>query len=348
MQKISFGDLDGYLRCTPTDDDSFDCRRTPASIASFLSVTWRRGLTEPGSSGSALFRDAGRYLVGQLYGGEGGCGETSSDVYGRFDVAYGAGLSQWLGPETRANPVATPLYDYSDLWWNAAESGWGLSIAQHGAALFAAWYVYDEGGNPTWFVIPGGQWTSSTDFQGDLYATTGADPRFAFDPARVVTTRVGTASLAFSARDRGTLTYTANGIGGSKPITRQLFGATDTTPVGSYGDLWWVPSESGWGLSISQQYRTLFAVWYTYRPDGSAAWYVMPGGSWTSSSTYGGTLYRTSAAARPFLGRTFDPGAVGNVAVGTLTLRFFGTTSATMSYTLDGVSGTKAITRQPF
>jgi hypothetical protein len=34
--------------------------------------------------------------------------------------------------------------------------------------------------------------------------------------------------------------------------------------------------------------------------------------------------------------------------VGTMTLRFTGADTATMSYNVDGVSGSKAISRQPF
>src|SRR6185436_17612099 len=109
-----------------------------------------------------------------------------------------------------------------------------------------AWFIYDTSGKPTWLVMPGGQWTTNTSYQGDVYATTGADPRFGFDPAQVRSTKVGTAALAFSARDRGTLTYTVNGFIGTKQISRQAFGPEDTTPVGSFGDLWWAQSESGW------------------------------------------------------------------------------------------------------
>ncbi len=42
-----------------------------------------------------------------------------------------------------------PAHDYTDLWWNPGESGWGISIRQKppagGAvdALFAVWYTYD-------------------------------------------------------------------------------------------------------------------------------------------------------------------------------------------------------------
>jgi hypothetical protein len=347
LQKISFGTLRSYNTCSG-DEEGFSCRGASSAAATFYSVTWRTGITEPGSSGSALFLDSGRYLVGQLYGGSGGCGESSTDYFGRFDVAYNAALSQWLGSTSSSTPTITPQFDYSDLWWSASESGWGLSITQHGNTIFAAWYVYDDNGRPVWLVMPGGSWTASDTYVGELYATSGIDPTGAYDPSRVVNSRVGSATLRFSARDRGTLTYNAYGTNGTKSITRQIFGAVDAAPVANYADLWWVPSESGWGLAISQQYRTLFAVWYSYRADGSPIWYVMPGGSWSSADTYNGALYRTAYPPRQFFGATFDPGAVASVEVGRLTLRFNGTTAATMSYTINGVSGTKQLTRQVF
>ena len=346
LLKISFGRLRGYYSCSAGDDDGFTCDARSTSSATFYSINWTRGITQSGSSGSALFLDNGRYLVGQLYGGYGGCGEESNDFYGRFDVAYNAGISQWLGSAPASTPTAAPAHDYSDLWWNAAESGWGLALTQHGSALFAAWYLYDGAGNPTWLVMPGGSWSSPTTVSGDVYATTGPDPRGDFDPAAVARTRVGSATLSFAARDRGTLSYTVNGVSGSKSITRQLFGTPASAPIAAYGDLWWVPSESGWGVSISQQYRSLFVVWYAYR-GGVPTWYVMPAGSWTSSNTFAGTLYRTSHPGG-FLGSGFDPNAVGTTPVGNLSLRFSGTTSATMSYSVDGVSGSKTISRQPF
>jgi len=346
LQKISFGSLRSYATCSPSDD-GFSCRGSTASASTFYSVAWRTGVTEQGSSGSALFLDSGRYLLGTLYGGSGGCGEFSTDYYGRFDLAYNAALSQWLSNARSSVPAAAPSYDYSDLWWSASESGWGLSLTQHGNALFGAWYVYDDQGRPAWVVMPGGSWTADDTFSADLYATTGPDPTGAFDPSRVASSRIGTATLRFSARDRATLTYTAYGNSGTKSLSRQPFGVADSTPIASYGDLWWVASESGWGLSISQQYRTLFAVWYTYRPDGTPIWYVMPGGTWTSPDTYTGTLYRTSYGGA-FFGTGFSAAGVSSSDVGRLTLRFNGTNAATMTYTVNGVSGTKQLTRQVF
>jgi hypothetical protein len=62
---------------------------------------WEAGVTEPGSSGSPLFNQDHR-IIGQLYGGAAACSGTSNngqyDYYGRFDVSWGLGVSQYLDP----------------------------------------------------------------------------------------------------------------------------------------------------------------------------------------------------------------------------------------------------------
>jgi hypothetical protein len=63
----------------------------------YLRVKWRRGGTDVGSSGSGLLLQSGE-LVGVLSGGFGDCaGTPGPDHYGRFDLAYRAGLQRWLG-----------------------------------------------------------------------------------------------------------------------------------------------------------------------------------------------------------------------------------------------------------
>jgi hypothetical protein len=197
--------------------------------------------------------------------------------------------------------------------------------------------------------MPGGRWTTPTTFTGDLYTTTGPDPTRAFNPALVVRTRVGAATLSFASRGEGRLAYSVNGVPGSRAIVRQPFATPEAALATSYNDLWWNPAESGWGLSINQQYRTLFAVWYSYGADGRPVWYVMSGGSWVTSDTYSGTLYRTSAAPAPFFGSLwFDASAVTRVPVGSLSLTFRSADTATMSYDVAGIRGSKTITRQSF
>ncbi len=350
LQKISLGNVSGYYHCSAGEGKVFTCGGAMPLTSTFYAVTWREGLTESGSSGSGVFTDSGRYLVGQLYGGNGSCGASGTDFYGRFDVAYNAGMHQWLGTASSGTPAATsvqPRHDYTDLWWNPAESGWGVALTQHEDRAFATWFAYDGDGRPVWLSMSGGKWVSPTRLTGELIVTAGPDSTAAFDPARVSRTQVGAATFDFSSIDRGTLTWTVNGVSATRPIARQLFGPVEAAAAPRVADLWWNPAESGWGLSISQQYRTLFAVWYAYRGDSTPAWYVMPGGTWTSPDTYTGTLYRTSAGAGPFFSGVFNPASVTVTPVGSLTLQFSGST-AVMTYSVDGVTGTRNITRQPF
>jgi hypothetical protein len=239
--------------------------------------------------------------------------------------------------------------NYQDLWWaGPQENGWGMSLSQHGSTIFGAIYVYDEQGRPVWLVLPGGSWDAGyTTYSGELYAPAGS--WFGnYEASRfTVGSPVGQASLRFHGLDTATLTYTINGVSGSKSITRQRFGPVDSTPMATYSDLWWGgQAQNGWGVAISQQYRTLFAVWYTYDPAGRTVWYVVPGGSWSAANVFSGTAYRTTGS--PWLGRAYDPAAFDVQPVGNVTFTFTDLNNAVMSYTVDGVSGTRAIVRQPF
>jgi uncharacterized repeat protein (TIGR01451 family) len=95
--KISNGSVNGYLSCTAPTNGSFSCNGSTSSASAFYDVRWTSGITEPGSSGSGLFRGDG-LLIGQLYGGGSDCITPGTDIYGRFDVAYNAALNQWLSP----------------------------------------------------------------------------------------------------------------------------------------------------------------------------------------------------------------------------------------------------------
>jgi len=136
-------------------------------------------------------------------------------------------------------------------------------------------------------------------------------------------------------------------VSGRKSISRLPFGSTASPPTqGERAGLWWAgPARAGWGLAIGHQGTTLFSVWYTYAKNGTATWYVMSGGSW-SSATYSGPLYRTTG--KSWLSGTYDPSAFKVVPVGTMTLHFTGPATATMTYNVDGTSGTESISLQPF
>jgi hypothetical protein len=130
----------------------------------------------------------------------------------------------------RDSSLTAPIYDYTDMWWTPAESGWGLSLTQHASTnLFAAWFVYGSDGHPIWYVLPNGTWSTNLElstlntYSGQVYRTSGPYYGGPFLPANVVVTPVGTAQLKFSDYSHGTFIYTIDGVSGSKAIERQPF-----------------------------------------------------------------------------------------------------------------------------
>jgi len=107
LQKISYGSILQFNICSSVhpQSDSYNCISASQASGNFLNIQWTRGVTEPGSSGSGLFKTLGskNYFVGQLFGGDSSCSNpTGTDSYGRFDVAYTAALSKWLEAGTCA------------------------------------------------------------------------------------------------------------------------------------------------------------------------------------------------------------------------------------------------------
>ena len=121
-----------------------------------------------------------------------------------------------------AGGTTLPSVDYTDLWWNPSESGWGMAIAQQYAVMFLAWYVYDNAGRPVWYVASNCA-VSGNGCSGTLYRTTGPAFGPTFDSSRIQVFTAGTVSLSFTDANNGTLSYTVNGVSASKTITRQLF-----------------------------------------------------------------------------------------------------------------------------
>ena len=65
--------------------------------------------------------------------------------------------------------------------------------------------------------------TTANGCSGTLYRTTGPAFGPAFDGTKVQVSTAGTVTVSFTDPSNGTLTYTVNGVSGTKAITRQLF-----------------------------------------------------------------------------------------------------------------------------
>ena len=248
--------------------------------------------------------------------------------------------------------AAAPL-NYSDLWWaGTAEDGWGMTVQQHGNVQFNVFFVYDGTGKPIWYAMPGGTWNSDfTAFSGGLAKPTSA-PLNAYDKTMFQPgMQVGTMTITYLSANTARLNYTINGVSGQKNIQRQVFGPSDNTPGLNVGDMWWAgTAQDGWGVSITQQFRTLFAAWYSYDQAGNVTWHTLPGGSW-NGNTYSGVLATATSSA--WLGATYDPSKFKAAAMGTVSFAFTDANNAVMSYTFTagpfaGTTQTKTLVRQPY
>ena len=147
---------------------------------------------------------------------------TLQATFARSLLAIAATLAVCL--PARATTYST---DYTDLWYNPAESGWGINVIQQYNTIFATLFVYAGDSSPTWFVAsdiepqPAGSLTS---FSGTLYRTTGpAYTLGSFNPGSVVATAVGSITFAFTSENTATLVYSVNGTTYTKSIQRQTW-----------------------------------------------------------------------------------------------------------------------------
>lgn len=245
--------------------------------------------------------------------------------------------------------ASSPPAGIPGAWWaGQSENGWGLSLVQHANVLVAGWYYYGNSGQPTWAIMPGCNWnTSFTSCSGQVIASTGAWLGN-YSPAPFQQSTAGTVTFGFVSGQSGTMQWNIGGIPGFKNISKLPLGGTGNSPTGvDYTDVWWGgQSQNGWGLALAQEGSVLVGSWYTYNQQGQPVWYLVPPGQWTGPTTYSTTLLRSTGS--PLIGAVYNPALTNSVQAGTLILNFTSSSTGTMTYTVDGVSQSKAIARLPF
>jgi len=121
----------------------------------------------------------------------------------------------------------TPSDNYSDGWWNPAESGWALIVQQSGNALVATWNVYDAAGHPVWYSLQPGAWirdaSGSLRYVGTIYAATGPYWGGPFTAGAVSATAVGIGAFIPQAPGRARFEYTIGAVSGAKQLVRLAF-----------------------------------------------------------------------------------------------------------------------------
>jgi hypothetical protein len=122
-----------------------------------------------------------------------------------------------------------------------------------------------------------------------------------------------------------------------------------TAAASNVTDHWYLPNESGWGLSVTQQGEVAYVVLFVYGPSGEPTWLA------SAANRYGyregghpgfaGPLYRMTGAPS---GGPFDPTKVSATPVGNLTFESFDHDRAALAYSVDGVSHTRTVQRLTF
>jgi len=260
-----------------------------------------------------------------------------------------------------------PTANYQGLWFNPGESGWGINFAHQGDVIFASWFTYDLTGKGTWLVMTASK-TGPNTYSGQLFQGTGpAFDAVPFPPlgspgGATVSGLGGSGTVTFTDANNATFAYTVAGISQTKAITRQLFGPQPVCTFGAqanlalatnYTDLWWATppgSEAGWGINLTHQGDIIFASWFTFDHDRTPLWLVVQVNK-TAPGVYAGTqVYRLTGPAFnavpfPAIGA---PGGPTGAIVGTASFSFSDGNSAAFTYTVNGVTQTKAITREVF
>lgn len=154
---------------------------------------------------------------------------------GRLRFAYTLdGVSQTRTVDRlAAGPVPSCLFtsgsragarNHSDIWWNPGESGWGLNLTESEGRIFAAWYTYAADSQPMWVT---GLLSRRSDgrYTGELYRPQSGTPfaQIAGPATSFPIPTVGSATLSFSNGERGSFSYTLDGVSQQKAIERFVY-----------------------------------------------------------------------------------------------------------------------------
>ncbi|HYC35485.1 MAG TPA: hypothetical protein VEC19_03630 [Usitatibacter sp.] len=144
----------------------------------------------------------------------------------RFWAALGLAAA---GNAWAANPGEP---DASDLWWNSAQSGWGVNVIQQSNVLFMTFFVYGPDARPRWYVAPDTRCSGAPrDVEqvchGPLYEAAGPVVSGSFDPAAVERRLVGDTTFLYRRPNAATIDFRVDGVATSRSLRRQTWAVND-------------------------------------------------------------------------------------------------------------------------
>lgn len=117
--------------------------------------------------------------------------------------------------------------NFSDIWWNPLESGWGINLYHQDNIMFATWFTYDSAGRDSWYVVSRAERQADGSFTGAIQQITRGTPYNQINGTPAVAAgaapNVGTMTFRFSNGERGQMTYTIGAVTQTKNFERQVF-----------------------------------------------------------------------------------------------------------------------------
>ena len=110
-------------------------------------------------------------------------------------------------------------------------------------------------------------------------------------------------------------------------------------------DIWYNPTEPGWGVNLVQSDNFIFATFFIYGQNGSPTWYTAQL-TWDGARMYTGGLYATTGTS---FATPWQTGNLSVVQAGTASFEpsSLGAHRGTLAYTVNDVATvTKSIERQ--
>ena len=347
-------------------------------------------------SGTLFAKSSGGYdLIGNLMDANGKTLQTNDDNFdgnNEFGIAwqvspgtYYLAVAAWEPSVTTTTPYSittsftTATTNHTSMWWAGdAESGWGINVNHQGNTIFGAMFNYEAAGlgtqNPNMWLVSTAAKSAGTDsYSGALLRVQGrAFNAPATNPGVIASSQVGNMRLDFSGANSGTLTYDVAGAGTggtgatiTKNISRLRFATlpvceftgSDRSFVFNYQDLWWNPTDPGWGVSFTHQSNIIFATLYTYEAGAgtlnkgmwlTATLNQQPFAAGTMADIYQGDLLRVTGSAfnaAPFI--ALNP-AANTTRVGNMRVEFTTGNAAKLTYDVNDQQVIKNIERNVF
>ena len=198
--------------------------------------------------------------------------------------------------------------DYTDIWYNPAEAGWGVNLVQSNSFIFATFFIYGAGNKPYWVTAQLTRNSTTGEYTGPVYETTGTSFGDPWNNNSSTVTQVGTATFTPSSAIAGKLDYTINGTSVSKQIQRQ---ALTAIPLGGKYSGAYLSIFSNCSNSANNGPLTFFAnLTVTQTAGGPLKFEFDSNSAFSASGPYiqDGTLFRIPNATFTMNGKSY-PGS---------------------------------------